>query len=115
MDVAMQRWYLDFHEKDQTWHHDLTLVPENKSWINVAFGNKIVIDYFCDLVDMMVREFGMKFKNEQIIRLAECTPGLTVYHPTRVPQDPDAKEDHMVPIWSRRRIEELTEWKTAEK
>ena len=114
MDVEMQIWYLDFCEDNQTWHHDLRRVPENKDWINVAFGSKIVIDYFCDMVDMMVREFGSKFTNAQILRLAECTPGLTVYQATPVPEDLYEKEDHMIPIWTRGQLEKHIEWKTIE-
>ena len=112
MDVKMEKWYLDFSEKGQMWHHDLRRVPENEEWVNIGYGNKMVLNHFCDMIDMMRREFGITFTKEQILRLAECTPGLTIYYPTPVPEDPDAEDDHMVPIWSRNTIEEHTEWKS---
>lgn len=114
MEVDMKRWYLDFSESGQIWHHDLKRVPENEEWVNIGYGNKMVLDHFCDMVDLMKREFGMKFTNDQILRLAECTPGLTVYHGTPVPEDSYDEEIHMVPIWSRQTIEEHIVWKPTD-
>lgn len=114
MEVDMKRWYLDFSESGQIWHHDLKRVPENDEWVNIGYGNKMVLDHFCDMVDLMKREFGMKFTNDQILRLAECTPGLTVYHGTPVPEDSYDEEIHMVPIWSRQTIEEHIVWKPTD-
>lgn len=114
MDIDTEKWFLDFCERDQTWHMDLKRVPENKDWVNIGFGSRIVLDHFCDMVDVMTREFGMKFTAKQIIRLAECTPGLTVYHPTPLPEDPEQEGRHMDPIWSREKIEESIGWKEKE-
>ena len=114
MDVEMKTWFLDFSEKGQMWHLDLKRVPENDEWVNIGYGNSIVLDYFCDMVDLMKREFGMTFTKEKILRLAECMPGLTVYCGTPVPEDYYAKETHLGPIYSRKRIEEHIEWKSSE-
>ena len=114
MDVEMKTWFLDFSENGQMWHLDLRRVPENEYWVNIGYGNSIVLDHFCDMVDLMKREFGMTFTKEQIHRLAECMPGLTVYHGTPIPEDDYAKETHLGPIYSRKRIEEHIEWKSSE-
>lgn len=114
MNINKKIWYLDFSENGQMWHHDLERVPENESWVNIGFGNHMILDYFCDMVDMMRREFGIKFSTEQIIRLAECTPGLNVYSKSPIPDDDLKKELHEAPIYSRKKIEEHIEWKLDE-
>lgn len=114
MNIKMERWYLDFSEKGQMWHHDLKRVPENENWVNIGYGNKLVLNHFCDIVDVLTREFGMNFTADQIIRLAECTPGLTVYNNTEVPEDSFDADVHMSPIWAREQIEKNIEWKPVE-
>ncbi len=114
MNIDMEKWFLDFSEHDQTWHHDLKRVPENVNWVNIGYGNKMVLNHFCDMVDVMTHEFGLKFTSQQIIRLAECTPGLTVYSPTRLPEDPYDEDNYMAPIWSKEKIEQHIEWKSEE-
>lgn len=114
MNIDKNKWFLDFCEKGQMWHHDLERVPENPEWVNIGYGSKAVLNHFCDMVDLMVHEFGMKFTPDQIIRLAECTPGLTVHNPTSVPEDSFEEEVHMAPIWAREHLEKLIEWKEEE-
>lgn len=96
------------------WHTDLERVPEIKSWTNIGYCNKIILDHFCNMVDLIRREFGVEFTTEQIIRLAECTPGMTAHNPTPVPEDYFAKEVHNAPIRSKERIERHIDWKTIE-
>lgn len=114
MNIRLKTWYLDFSENGQMWHHDLERVPENESWVNIGYGNKLVLNHFCNMVDVLKCEFGMKFTPEQIIRLAECTPGLTVYENTPIPEEDFEKDVHDVPIYSRKDIEKHIEWKTEE-
>jgi hypothetical protein len=114
MIIDKDKWFLDFCEKGQMWHHDVERVPENPEWVNIGYGRKAVLNHFCDMVDLMVHEFGMKFTPDQIIRLAECTPGLTVHNPTPVPEDSFDEEVHMAPIWAREHLEKLIEWKEEE-
>ena len=109
MNSDIRRWYLDFNEKDQQWHIDLKRVPENPCWVNIGYGKWVVLDHFCDTIDMMRREFGWNFTTQQVIRLAECTPWLTVYNPTSIPEDEDKKVRHMTPINSRKEIESYAE------
>ncbi len=103
--------YVDFSEKDQIWHWDSSLVPENAAWVNICHGKMFVVRHFCNMIDLMVRNFKMKFSADQIIRLAECTPGLTVYRPTPIPEDSFDEEVHNAPIWSRKDIEKYIELK----
>ena len=110
----MENCYLDYAEKGYPWHIDTKRVKENETWTNIGYGNDYVITHFCDMVDVMMREFGMKFTTEQIIRLAECTPGITVFYPTPIPEDYDDEQLHGRPIWSRNRIEKHIEWKEVE-
>ena len=114
MRTEMEQWFLDFNEQQQQWHIDTERVPGNAFWINIGYGNEIVINHFCDMVDMMRREFGLNFTTKQIIRLAECTPWLTVHSFTPLPDDEYQQEWHMTPIHSKERIESNTEWKSDE-
>lgn len=114
MNIDTRKWFVDFSEDGQMWHIDLERVPENPSWINIGYGSDEVLSHFCNVVDVMTHEFGMKFTNEQIIRLAECTPGLTVHNPTPLPEDSFDEEVHMRPIYSREKIEESIGWKEKE-
>lgn len=111
----MSTWYLDFEEEHQMWHIDNQRVPENKYWTNIGYGSNSAIDYFCDLVDMMKREFGVKFTTAQIIRLAECTPGITVHDPSPVPEDDIQQDRHFIPIHSKEKIEKHIDWEAIEK
>lgn len=114
MNIDEEKWFLDFHESDQMWHLDTKRVRENNGWVNIGYGTRMVLNHFCDIVDVMTREFGKNFSTEQIIRLAECTPGLTVHYPTPLPDDPDAEDRHMAPIWSRENLEKHIIWKLDE-
>lgn len=114
MILDKKTWFLDFCENGQMWHHDVERLPENPEWVNIGYGRKIVLDYFCTMVDIMTREFGMKFTTDQIIRLAECTPGLTVHNPTPVPEESFDHDVHMNPIFSKEWLEEHLEWKSIE-
>lgn len=114
MDNNIDRWFLDFSEAGQMWHIDLKRVPENASWRNIGYGHRVVLHHFCDVVDLMAKEFGMKFTTEQVVRLAECTPGLTVYEPTKVPDVESEYNMHMSPIWSKESVEKQIEWKPDE-
>lgn len=115
MDIDMRKWYLDYCESAQQWHIDTERVPENQSWVNIGYGKEIVLSHFCNTVDVMMHEFGMKFTTKQIIRLAECTPGITVHYPTPRPEEEFDYEVHMRPIYSKETIEERIEWKQAER
>ena len=106
----MNTWYLDFDETNQMWHIDCQRVPENEYWTNIGYGSNSAIDHFCDVVDMMRREFGLIFTTDQIIRLAECTPGITVHYPTPVPEDDIQQDQHMTPIYSKERIDKSIDW-----
>lgn len=88
-------WFLDFSEKGQMWHIDLERVPENDSWVNIGYGRYEVLSYFCDMVDVLTTEFKMHLTPEQVLRLAECTPGLTVYQNTDVPEGEFDSDVHM--------------------
>ena len=114
MNIDTSKWFLDYSQSGQMWHHDLVRVPENLEWVNIGYGSKMVLDHFCNTVDVLTREFGMKFTAEQIIRLAECTPGLTVFNPTPLPEDTFECEVHNRPIYSRECIEKEIGWKPAE-
>lgn len=113
MEIDTRKWFLDFSEHDQSWHIDLERVPENPTWKNIGYGSDMVLDHFTDMVDVMTREFGMRFTTAQIVRLAECTPGLTVHRPTPVPEDDYAANIHFGPIESKERIEESVGWKES--
>ena len=107
-------WFLDFSEKGQMWHIDLERVPENVSWVNIGYGRYEVLSYFCDMVDVLTREFKMHLTPEQVLRLAECTPGLSVYQNTDVPEDEFESEVHMRPIYARESLEKHLAWKEVE-
>ena len=100
-----QTWFIDFSEKGQMWHIDLERVPENDSWVNIGYGRYEVLSYFCDMVDVLTTEFKMHLTPEQVLRLAECTPGLTVYQNTDVPEDEFDSDVHMRPIYARETLE----------
>lgn len=106
--------YVDFSENGQRWHWDSHIRPENEAWANICHGKKFVVEHFCHMIDLMVREFKMKFTADQIIRLAECTPGLTVYSPTQVPEDSHDGDVHNLPIWSREKIQKYVELRPLE-
>lgn len=63
------------------------------------------LNYFCDFVNMMGRELGITFTTAQIIRLAECTPGITVHQATPIPEEQFDIDVHMAPIHSKEAIE----------
>ena len=98
-------WYLDFEEKSQIWHMDNERVPENEYWTNIGYGPYIILNHFCDFVNMMGRELGITFTTAQIIRLAECTPGITVHQATPIPEEQFDIDVHMAPIHSKEAIE----------
>ena len=114
MNNDFRNWYLDYNEKEQQWHIDLERLPENDGWTNIGYAYDMVLTHFCDVIDMMEREFGLKFSATQINRLAECTPGLTVFRPTPIPGDPEKEDRYMAPIWSREEIEKNIGWKQVE-
>ena len=94
-------WFLDFSEKGQMWHIDLERVPENDSWVNIGYGRYEVLSYFCDMVDVLTSEFKMHLTPEQVLRLAECTPGdssgLNV-PPVSLSNVPGVSETNVPPI-----------------
>ena len=53
------------------------------------------------MVDVLTSEFKMHLTPEQVLRLAECTPGLTVYQNTDVPEDEFDSDVHMRPIYGK--------------
>lgn len=110
----MKTWYLDFEEKHQLWHIDLKRVPENEYWTNICYGSNSALDHFCNIVDMMRREFDLTFTTEQIVRLAECTPGLTVHYPSSIPEDEFQRVRHITPIESKDKIDRHTDWQAIE-
>ena len=114
MNNDYEKWYFDYCENGCNWHFDTKIVPENPSWTNIGYGRREVLSHFCDMVDIMTHEFGMKFTTDQIIRLAECTPGITVHHPTPVPEESFDEEVHMNPIHSKEWLERHLEWKPEE-
>lgn len=63
---------------------------------------------------MMKREFGLNFTTQQIIRLAECTPGIIVHNPTPVPEDDIQRDRHTTPIYSKEKIEKHVDWEATE-
>ncbi len=107
-------WYLDFEEKHQMWHIDLERVDENQYWTNIGYGHHDALRHFCNVIDMMTNEFNLKFTTEQIIRLAECTPGITIYEETPVPESQFEGDVHMVPIQSKEAIEQYINWNSIE-
>lgn len=109
-----QTWFLDFSENGQMWHIDLNRVPENESWVNIGYGREEVLSHFCDMVDVLTHEFKMHFTPEQVLRLAECTPGLTVYQNTDEPEGEFEYQVHMRPIYARQRLENHLAWKEVE-
>lgn len=109
-----QTWFLDFSENGQMWHIDLNRVPENESWVNIGYGREEVLSHFCDMVDVLTHEFKMHFTPEQVLRLAECTPGLTVYQNTDEPEGEFEYQVHMRPIYARQRLEKHLVWKEVE-
>jgi hypothetical protein len=111
----MKTWYLDFEEKNQMWHIDLERVAENQWWTNIGYGSYSAIDHFCNVVDMMKREFGLYFTTQQIIRLAECTPGITVHNPSPIPEDHIQQDKHTTPIYSKEKIEKHVDWDAIER
>lgn len=106
--------YVDFSENGQIWHWDSKFVPESGLWVNICHGKMFVVEHFCHMIDVLLKDFKMKLTTDQIIRLAECTPGLTVYNRTPVPEDSFDAEVHNVPIWSREKIERLVSLKPFE-
>lgn len=54
---------------------------------------------------MMGRELGITFTTAQIIRLAECTTGITVHQATPIPEEQFDIDVHMAPIHSKEAIE----------
>ena len=114
MDNETKIAFLDYSEQGYPWHIDIFRRPENVSWTNIGYGYEAVISHFCNVVDVMSREFGFKFTTGQIIRLAECTPGITVFRPSPKPEDSSDVEVHMRPIWSREYIENMIGWKKTE-
>lgn len=110
MEDRTEKWYLDFSEGDQIWHRDLNRVDENAFWKNIGYGSIYVINHFMEMVNIMTLEFGLKFTTDQIRRLAECTPGITVYAPTPLPGDDIEKDIHEARILSRKELEEHIEW-----
>ena len=109
-----RRYYLDYNEKEQQWHIDLERLPENDGWVNIGYSNHMVLSHFCDVIDMMDIEFGIKFTTAQVNRLAECIPGITIYRPTPVPDGERDYNNHMAPIETRQMLEEHIEWKSEE-
>lgn len=114
MNYDMETIFFDFCEYDQSWHWASERVDENESWKNIGYGKKIVVRHFCTMVDILTHDFGMKFTTDQIVRLAECTPGLTVFSPTAIPEGSFEQDVHMNPIFSKESIEEHLEWKQME-
>lgn len=96
------------------WHIDLESVSENDSWVNIGYGRYEVLSYFCDMVDVLTSEFKMHLTPEQVLRLAECTPGLTVYQNTDVPEGEFDSDVHMRPIYARETLEKHLAWKEVE-
>lgn len=90
-------------------------VPENEYWTNIGYGPYIILDHFCDFVNMMGRELGITFTTAQIIRLAECTPGITVHQATPIPEEQFDIDVHMAPIHSKEAIERQIGLKVAPK
>lgn len=109
-----QTWFLDFSEKGQMWHIDIEREPENDSWVNIGYGRHEVLSYFCDMVDVLTNEFKMHLAPEQVLRLAECIPGLTVYQNTDVPEGEFDSDVHMRPIYARETLEKHLAWKEVE-
>lgn len=109
-----QTWFLDFSEKGQMWHIARERLLDNDSWVNIGYARKEVLDHFCYMVDILTREFKMHFTREQVLRLAECTPGLSVYQNTDVPEDVFESEVHMRPIYARETLEKKLAWKEVE-
>lgn len=109
-----QTWFLDFPEKGQMWHIDIEREPENDSWVNIGYGRHEVLSYFCDMVDVLTNEFKMHLAPEQVLRLAECIPGLTVYQNTDVPEGEFDSDAHMRPIYARETLEKHLAWKEVE-
>ena len=63
-----QTWFLDFSENGQMWHIDLKRVPENDSWVNIGYGRREILSYFCDMVDVLTSEFKMHFLFSALFR-----------------------------------------------
>lgn len=110
----MSTWYLDFDENNQMWHIDSQRVTENEYWKNIGYGSNSAIDHFCNVVDMMKREFGLRFSTVQIIRLAECMPGIEVHYPTPIPEDEIQQDRHLTPIYSKEKIEKYINWQDVD-
>lgn len=115
MNEDLVTYYLSYSEQGYAWHAAPDRSPDYGCWTGIGYGKKLIIDHFMKMVNIMRIEFGMKFTDNQIIRLAECTPGITVWNPTPVPEDDYDAEDHMCPIDSKNRVEECVEWKAVEK
>ena len=71
--------YLDFSERQQEFHIADKRKPENNDWVNVGYGEDTVISHFTSLIKVMEYEFKTKFSAKEIITLAACMPGITVY------------------------------------
>lgn len=76
--------FLDFNEEQCEWHTSVDKVPENEFWCNICYGKVPIVEHFCNMLDIMIKEFDIKFTAKQVISLAELTPGLTVYDPTPI-------------------------------
>lgn len=113
--MSIKFWYLDFDETNQMWHIDLDRVPENEAWRNIGYGTHEALSHFCNFVDMMIHEFGLKYTTEQVTRMAECTPGITIHKSTPIPEEQFEKDVHMAPIYSKERIEQHINWELIEK
>ena len=66
------------------------------------------------MVDVLPTELKRHLTPEQVLRLAECTPGLTVYQNTAVPEGAFDSAVHMRPIYARETLEKHLAWKEVE-
>ena len=103
-----------FLKKDKCGTLTLKGCTENDSWVNIGYSRYEVLSYFCDMVDVLTSEFKMHLTPEQVLRLAECTPGLTVYQNTDVPEGEFDSDVHMRPIYARETLEKHLAWKEVE-
>ena len=106
--------YFDYQEDKNgrvggIWHFDLERLPENNGWKNIGIGHKPVLEHFCGMINILNREFGKKLTSEQVIRLAECTPGIKVFNPTEMPEHYDDQERHRMPLDCRESLEKYWE------
>ena len=115
MNSNYQKRYLDFAEGSYNWHVATERMPENKGFVNIAYGEDDIISHFCEMVNMMRHEFNINLRTDQVIRLAECTPGMTVFHHTQEPEDESEAEKYRAPINAKERIESHIVWKNLAK